>query len=235
MSDRLILTAHFNASHCTRADVRPQRQAVVIANVVIDAQRIEAGAFEDREVTDLRRQGLIREWYGAFAGRRRTSRWEAGESAGSAESQGLHHLGRPNSLNCLAGRCSGKDDILFDCAQNNGICLGRERCRIREEVDLTPRSRSQLQRSKRQSHLRCIKRNEPEVALANVGKSRFMPPRNFVRKIVIRLILLDRSAERCASLHSCVGRIRNRAEWVHCLEIPVAQVAVDVAVEVVRS
>ena len=62
-----------------------------------------------------------------------------------------------------------------------------------------------------------------------------MPPRNLVREIIVGLVLLDRSTESGTGLNAGVSGIRNRAERVHRLKIPVTQVAVDVAVEIIRS
>src|SRR5580692_9793894 len=62
-----------------------------------------------------------------------------------------------------------------------------------------------------------------------------MPPGNFVGKVVIRFVFLDRSAESCSCLHARVGGVRNRAERVYRLEVTVAQVAEDVAMKVIRS
>ncbi len=58
---------------------------------------------------------------------------------------------------------------------------------------------------------------------------------DFIGKIIVRLILLDRSAECEASLHAGVGRIGRGAEGVDGLEIAIAEVSVNVAVEIVRS
>src|ERR1700686_1281255 len=62
-----------------------------------------------------------------------------------------------------------------------------------------------------------------------------MPPRGFIGEVIVRLVLLDRSAESQASLYPCVCRIGRCAKGVDGLEIAIAEVSVDVAVEVVRS
>ncbi len=60
-----------------------------------------------------------------------------------------------------------------------------------------------------------------------------MPARSFVRKVVIRLILLDRSAKSYAALHAGVRGIGDSAERIHSLELPIAQVSEHVAVKFV--
>ena len=67
-----------------------------------------------------------------------------------------------------------------------------------------------------------------------------MPPRHFIGKEIVRLIFLNRSAERCASLHPGIGRVGTRrieahSERIDGLKIAIAQISVGVAVEVVRS
>ena len=62
-----------------------------------------------------------------------------------------------------------------------------------------------------------------------------MAARDFVREVVKSLVLLDRPAKRRSSLHPRVSRIGNRAERIHRLKIPVAQISVDVAVKIIRS
>src|SRR6202040_2254400 len=62
-----------------------------------------------------------------------------------------------------------------------------------------------------------------------------MPPRSFISEVIIRFVLLDGAPESYASLHASVSRIGRCAEGVDGLEIAIAEVSVDVAVEVVRS
>jgi len=62
-----------------------------------------------------------------------------------------------------------------------------------------------------------------------------MPSCNLVGKIKIRLVLLNRTTERHAGLHSRVSRVGHRAERIYRLEIPVSQITVDVSVKIVRS
>ena len=62
-----------------------------------------------------------------------------------------------------------------------------------------------------------------------------MAPGDFIGKVIVRLVFLNRSAESCASLHPSVGRIRRGAEGVDGLEIAIAEVSVDIAVKIVRS
>ncbi len=62
-----------------------------------------------------------------------------------------------------------------------------------------------------------------------------MPSCDFIREIVISLIFLDRAAKGRSCLHPRVGRIGNRAEWIHRLKIPIAQIAVNVAMKIIRS
>ncbi len=69
----------------------------------------------------------------------------------------------------------------------------------------------------------------------DAGKSGLVPPRNFVRKIKIGFIFLDRPAKRRARLHARVSRIWHSAEGIHRLKITVAQISKHVAVKIVRS
>src|SRR5713101_3708692 len=62
-----------------------------------------------------------------------------------------------------------------------------------------------------------------------------MPPRGFIGEVIVRLVLLNRSAESQASLYACVCRIGSCAEGIHRLKSAIAQVSVNVAVEIVRS
>src|ERR1700694_978312 len=62
-----------------------------------------------------------------------------------------------------------------------------------------------------------------------------MPPGSFISEVVIRFVLVDRTAESQASLYAGVCRIGRCAKGVDGLEIAIAEVSVDVAVEVVRS
>src|SRR6266853_1404625 len=62
-----------------------------------------------------------------------------------------------------------------------------------------------------------------------------MPPRGFIGEVVIRFVLLDGAPESYASLHAGVSRIGCCAEGVDGLEVAIAEVSIDVAVEVVRS
>ena len=62
-----------------------------------------------------------------------------------------------------------------------------------------------------------------------------MAPGNFIGKVIVGLVFLDRAAEGCAGLHAGVGRIGGGAEGVDSLKFAIAQVSVNVAVEVVRS
>ena len=60
-----------------------------------------------------------------------------------------------------------------------------------------------------------------------------MPPRDFVREVVERLILLERATECGACLHARVSRILDRAEGIHCLEIAVSQISINVTMKLV--
>ena len=75
----------------------------------------------------------------------------------------------------------------------------------------------------------------PKLPLADAGKSRLVPSRNLIRKVVISFVLLDRTTECRAGLYARVGGIRDRAEGVHGLKVPVAQKAEHVAVKIIRS
>ena len=112
------------------------------------------------------------------------------------------------------------------------ISLGRERCWVRRKPTWSGVS---CNVPKGSPTLGCVKRHQSEVVCADVGESCLMPPRNFVGKIVIGFVFLDRPAESRARLHPRVSRIGNRAERIHRLKIPVAQVAEHVAVKFIRS
>jgi len=76
---------------------------------------------------------------------------------------------------------------------------------------------------------------ESEIVLAYAGKSSLVAAGDFIGKVIVRLVFLNRSAESCASLHPSVGRIRRGAEGVDGLEIAIAEVSVDIAVKIVRA
>ena len=66
-----------------------------------------------------------------------------------------------------------------------------------------------------------------------------MPPRNLVRKVVITPVRFDRSAEGNTALHTRIRgfgtrRLLANRKRVHRLEIPIAQVAKNVTVKVIR-
>ena len=58
---------------------------------------------------------------------------------------------------------------------------------------------------------------------------------DFIGKVIVRFVFLDRAAECDARLHAGVGRIGRGAEGIDGLEIAVAQVSVNVAVKIVRA
>src|ERR1700719_41581 len=62
LTEGLVLSAHFDAGHGAGTDIATHCQSVAVADVMVDAQRIEAGAFKDREVPLLRSKGLERRW-----------------------------------------------------------------------------------------------------------------------------------------------------------------------------
>src|ERR1022692_3695941 len=62
-----------------------------------------------------------------------------------------------------------------------------------------------------------------------------MAASDFIGEVIVSLVLLDGTAKRSACLHPGIGRVRNGTEWIHCLEIAVAQESEDVAMKVVRS
>src|ERR1700687_6027595 len=62
-----------------------------------------------------------------------------------------------------------------------------------------------------------------------------MPPCGFISEVIVRFVLLDMSAECSASLHPRIRGIARCAEGVDGLEFAIAEVSVDIAVEVVRS
>ena len=51
-----------------------------------------------------------------------------------------------------------------------------------------------------------------------------MPPGDFIRKVVIRLVLLDRPAKGRTCLNARVSGIGHRAEGIYGLKIAVAQI-----------
>ena len=75
---------------------------------------------------------------------------------------------------------------------------------------------------------------ESSVRSAYAGESGFVPSRDFVGKVIKRLVFLDRPAKCGSRLHPRVGRIGHRAERIHRLKVPVPQISVDVAVKVIR-
>ena len=62
LPERLVLAADFDSGHGARADIGAEHEAVVRIHIVIDAQRVNAGAFEYREVAGLRCQSLVGSW-----------------------------------------------------------------------------------------------------------------------------------------------------------------------------
>ena len=72
----LVLAADLNAGHRTRAYIGAEHESVVIAQVVVDAQRVETRALKHWEVSNLRCQGLIRRRDRGACAARRTARRE---------------------------------------------------------------------------------------------------------------------------------------------------------------
>src|ERR1700676_4909380 len=62
-----------------------------------------------------------------------------------------------------------------------------------------------------------------------------MPAGDFISEVVISLVFLEGSAKSYAGLHARVGGIWHCAERIHRLEVAIAKVAEDIAVEVVRT
>src|ERR1700751_230351 len=60
LPERLIFAAHFDTGNGTGAHVAAERQAMIRAEVVVEAQRIQTRTFKDREIPLLRLQRLIR-------------------------------------------------------------------------------------------------------------------------------------------------------------------------------
>src|SRR5581483_4384819 len=87
----------------------------------------------------------------------------------------------------------------------------------------------------RAKQARGVKWNQAVSTLPDAGESGFVPPRNLVSKVIIRLLFFYRAAKRRAGLHASVGRIRHVAEGIHRLEVAVANVPVHIAVEFVRT
>ena len=77
----------------------------------------------------------------------------------------------------------------------------------------------------------CVKGDESEIVLSDAGESGFVPSRDLVGKVVIRLVLPDRSAKGNPGLYTCVSRVFHCAERIDRLKIPVAEVAEDVTME----
>ena len=107
LSERLVLAADFNAGDGAGADVGAQRQPVAVAEVVIQAQRIKARAFEDRKVARLRCQRLIRAGTARSKARSRAGGREACNSGRIRQLDWLQR--RPGCLDCLPGRSAAKD------------------------------------------------------------------------------------------------------------------------------
>ena len=53
LTEGLVLSAAFDAGDRAWAGIEAQREAVIVVYVMVDAKRVEAGAFEDREVPFL--------------------------------------------------------------------------------------------------------------------------------------------------------------------------------------
>src|SRR5437660_10794949 len=58
---------------------------------------------------------------------------------------------------------------------------------------------------------------------------------DFIREVVVGLVLLDGSAKCGAGLQAGVGRILHGAERIYGLKIPVPEVAEDIAMKCVRT
>ncbi len=58
LTDGLALAVDFNSVHRAGADIPAQREAVVVGEVMVQAQRIQAGALKDREIPALRTEIL---------------------------------------------------------------------------------------------------------------------------------------------------------------------------------
>src|SRR5208283_527242 len=54
LTEGLILSAAFDAGDRARAGIDAEREAVIVADVVVEAKSVEAGAFEYREIAFLR-------------------------------------------------------------------------------------------------------------------------------------------------------------------------------------
>ena len=93
LTEGLVLSAAFDAGDRARAGIDAQHEAVIVVYVVVDAQRVQAGAFKYREVSGLRSQRLVRggheAWGRRAGGGKAANAWVAtchGERPRSGES-----------------------------------------------------------------------------------------------------------------------------------------------------
>src|SRR5580698_2117724 len=103
LTKRLVLAADLDAGDGARTDIGAQRKPVTVAHVMVEAQRVQAGALEDREVSFLGCESLIGLWHGDARTWRGASCGEASPATQGPARQSLHQSGRPCSLDRLAG------------------------------------------------------------------------------------------------------------------------------------
>src|SRR5262249_30176144 len=201
------------------------------------AQRIKTRALENREVASLRvesepqercRQTIASE-IRAIAGTGELSQWAGSVGRGG---NGAHRCQgrkrcRITAIESDAGRTACKESILLHRRRWQCSTLQKRRL-FRSDLD-------DERAGQRREDPGGVKGYQAKIPVGgpDTGKSSFMPPGNFVRKVVVRLVLLDRAAEGGTGLHPGISRVRHVAEWIHCLEAAVAQVAEKVAVKLV--
>src|ERR1017187_2578678 len=88
---------------------------------------------------------------------------------------------------------------------------------------------------RRSKDRRNIDAGQPEVVRADARESGLVTAGDFVGKVIVGLIFLNRPTEGHASLHASVGGIGRSAEGIDGLEIAITQISIDVAVKVVGS
>src|ERR1700730_4086927 len=197
----LVLAADFNARDRAGANIGAQHKAMVGADVVIKTQRIETGALKNGEVSFLRRQSLV-------GSRHKARRCRAGRGK-TTDSRYTGESLRPSSVDRHAGRCAHQEFITRYDGSNNSTERSRvldgqllkfrpqETCLVTGHLNCAKRKRQQS--SRRGSR---IEWHQVEVVLSNAGKAGLMPPRNLVRKVVVGLVLLDRSTEGNTALYT---------------------------------
>ena len=197
------------------------------SHILIETKRIKARSLKDGKISFLRCQCLVGTWNEAWrraatGGKTCDSRKATGQAEG------------PRTIYRHARRRADKTKILSYLSgerrtgSHGGINgrIGKKRNLIGRELQVHIAGRSA-------EKCRRIERLQSKIALPNAGESRLVPPSDFIGEVVVSLISLDRSPKSDSRLYACIGRVRNRAEGIHRLEIPIAQVAKHISVKVV--